>query len=432
MNLKNLTNILKSGNVALGQKLQNLLTEDCQILEYTDDSVLFQKNNFLVLAKFKHNLSEAKMTSDSIVDNEVIYISAKETEKALRESLVSLVDHLVEDNYIGAEDELKAFCEQYFQYYIIKSRFPIMFTENLVKKAPGFKLRKSGFKAISNFKSDLFALLTLKENKTLEIAEYTSLIENSGSVLFLGKPTVKSIVLDTVLGNESLAEAITDKLFLVASTLNESNVELQEALDNNYDLEKGSFESEDPDVVASEDFDSPEEVESDFPVEEEEPAEFSEFDPSKLSDEEVKELHRSVLKSILSSMEEFVTREANNPENSEMAGDMDSTLKSDLEALEDMNLSDETLSQIEARWQPIISYFLDSDLYTPEQDLGEEEFEVKSSEDEGHPVEDVEPTAEPAGEDLGVKPASSEVGAKPASSEVGLPGEEEEKPFKKK
>ena len=48
MNLKTLTNILKSGNVALGQKLNNLLTEDCNILEYTDDAVLFQKNNYLV------------------------------------------------------------------------------------------------------------------------------------------------------------------------------------------------------------------------------------------------------------------------------------------------------------------------------------------------------------------------------------------------
>jgi hypothetical protein len=363
------------------------------------------------------------MTSDSVVDNEVISISAKGTEKTLRESLVSLVDHLVEDNYIGAEDELKSFCEQYFQYYIIKSKFPSMFTENLAKKAPGFKLRKTGFKSIPNFKSDLFALLTLKESKTLEVAEYTSLIENSGSVLFLGKPTVKSIVLDTVLGNESLAEAITDKLFLVASTLNESNVDLQEALDNKYDLERGSFENEDPDEVASEDFTAPEEVESDFPVEEEGPAEFNEFDPSKLSDEEVKELHKSVLKSILSGMEEFVTREANNPSNSEMAGDMDSTLKGDLDALSDMSLSDETLSQIEARWQPIISYFLDSDLYTPEQELGEEEFEVKSSEDEGEPVEDVQPTEEPVGEDLG---------AEPAPAGVALPGEEEENPFEKK
>lgn len=419
MNLKNLTNILKSGNVALGQKLQNLLTEDCSILEYTDDAVLFQKNNFLVLAKFKHNLAEAKMTSDSIVDNEVISISAKGTEKALRESLVSLVDNLVEDNYVVAEDELKAFCEQYFQYYIIKSKFPGMFTENLVKKSPGFKLRKKGHAAISNFKSDLFALLTLKESKTLEVAEYASLLENSGNVLFLGKPVVKELVLDTVLGNESLAETIVDKLFLVASTLNEANDELKDAMENDYSIETGSFKNEDPEEISAEDYTADDSIDTDFPVEEtgeEGPAEFNDFDPSKLSDEEVRELHKSVLKSILSGMEEFVTREANNPENSDMAGDMDETLKGDLEALADMNLSDETLSQIEARWQPVISYFLDSDLYTPEQELGEEEFEVSAVEDEGagEPVEDVKP--------------AEDVAPEPEPTPEALPGEDKVNP----
>lgn len=423
MNLKNLTNILKSGNVALGQKLQNLLTEDCTILEYTDDAVLFQKNNFLVLAKFKHNLSEAKMTSDAIVDNEVISISAKGTEKALRESLVSVVDNLVEDNYVAAEEDLKNFCEQYFQYYVIKSRYPEMFTENLVKRSPGYALRKKATAEVANFKSDLFALLTLKESKELEVAEYASLIENSGSVLFLGKATVKSLVLDTVLGHETLAEAITDKLFLVASTLNEANEELKDAMEKDYDLEKGGFKDEEPEEIASENYDEPS-IETDFPVEEEGPTEFTDFDPSKLSDEEVKELHKSVLKSILTSMEEFVSREANNPQNSDMAGDMDDTLKSDLEALNDMGISDEALSQIEARWQPVISYFLDSDLYTPEQELGEEEFEVSSVEDEGNgePVEDVAPA--PDAPEAGVQ--TDEV-QPPAPVAGGLPEEEENK-----
>lgn len=404
MNLKNLTNILKSGNVALGQKLQNLLTEDCTILEYTDDAVLFQKNNFLVLAKFKHNLTEAKMTSESIIDNEVISISAKGTAKALKESLVSLVDNLVEDNYVAAEDELKAFCEQYFQYYIIKTKFPSLFTENLTKKSPGFALRKKGHAAISNFKSDLFSLITLKESKTLEVSEVTSLLENSGTVLFLGRPAVKNIVLDTVLGNESLAESITNNLFLVASSLTEANYELQDAMEKDYDIEAGSFKDEDPEEISAEDYSTPDEPEVDFPTDdiEEGPAEFTEFDPSKLSDEEVRELHKSVLKSILSGMEEFVSREANNPENSEMAGDMDATLKGDLEALADMSLSDEALSQIEARWQPVISYFLDSDLYTPEQELGEEEFEVSAIEDEGagEPVENIEPTPDEVAPEL--------------------------------
>ena len=96
MNLKTLTNILKSGNLALGQKLSNLLTEDCAILEYTDDAVLFQKNNYLVLAKFNHNLNEAQMNAESFLDNECIYVSAKQTEKTLQENLIQLVDNIVE------------------------------------------------------------------------------------------------------------------------------------------------------------------------------------------------------------------------------------------------------------------------------------------------------------------------------------------------
>ena len=69
-------------------------------------------------------------------------------------------------------------------------------------------------------------------------------------------------------------------------------------------------------------------------------------------------------------------------------------LKGDIEALDDPELSAETLSHIEAKWQPIISFFLDSDLYTPDQDLGEEEIEVSAAEDEGEPVEAEEPPIE--------------------------------------
>lgn len=398
MNLINLTSILKSGNVALGQKLQNLLTEDCHILEYTDDAVLFQKDNYLVLAKFKHNLSEAAMTSDAIIDNEVISISLKDTTKELKEHLVSLVDNLVEDNYVSAEDNVRTFCEQYFQFHVLKSKFPNLFTENLVKKAPGFKLRKKGHENVQNFKSELFSILSLKEGKEVEIADYTSMLENYGSVLFLGKSVVKNIVEDAVFGNKELAENITDKLYLIATTLSENNDELAELgheVSRGYDLEGGKFGDEDTDEVASEDLSAPEDtIETDFPEEEEGPAEFSEFDPSSLSDEEIETLHKTVLKSVLTSMVDFVSREANNPKNSEMAADMDDSIKSDIEALDDPELSAETLSHIEAKWQPVISFFLDSDLYTPDQDLGEEEIEVSAAEDEGEPVEAEEPPIE--------------------------------------
>lgn len=424
MNLINLTSILKSGNVALGQKLQNLLTEDCHILEYTDDAVLFQKDNYLVLAKFKHNLNEAAMTSDAIIDNEVISISLKDTTKNLKEHLISLVDNLVEDNYVSAEDNIKGFCEQYFQFHVLKSKFPNLFTENLVKQAPGFKLRKKGHENIQNFKSELFSILSLKEGKEVEIADYTSMLENYGSVLFLGKSVVKSIVEDAVFGNKELAEAITDKLYLIATTLSENNDELAELgheVSRGYDLEGGKFGDEDADNVASEDLSAPEDtIETDFP-EEEEPAEFAEFDPSSLSDEEIEALHKSVLKSVLSSMVDFVSREANNPKNSEMAADMDESIKTDIEALDDPELSAETLSHIEAKWQPIISFFLDSDLYTPDQDLGEEEIEVSANEDAGEPVEAEEPPIEEPTDELA--PENPE---QPAENPIPNPEEKKE------
>lgn len=419
MNLKNLTSILKSGNIALGQKLQNLLTEDCHILEYTDDAILFQKDNFLVIAKFKHDLNESKMTSDSIIDNEVISISLKDTTKTLKNNMISIVSDLVEDNYLSAEENLKLFCEQYLQFHIIKSNFPSLFTENLNKQAPGFKLRKKGYASIQGFKSELFGLLSLKEGKEVEIREYTLVLEAFGSVLFLGKEKVKAIVLDAVFGNVKLAESVTDKLFLVATTLSEDNNELANlgnTMNAGYNLEAGKFATEDENDVAAEDLEAPEDtIEDEFPTEEEGPSDFSDFDPSSLNDEEVRELHKSILKSVLSSMEDFVTREANDPKNSEMAADMDDSLKGDLEALNDMEISDETLSHIEAKWQPIISYFLDSDLYSPDQDLGEEEVEVSAAENEevGEPIEAEEPPTEVPGSTEGMlNPEEEEI--KPA------------------
>ncbi len=399
MSLKTLTSILKSGNIALGQKLHNLLTEDCSILEYTDDAVLFRKNNFLVLAKFKHDLTESKMTSDAILDNEVIYVSAKDTEKELREHLFKLIDDLVEEDYVSAEDGLKTFCETYYQYQILKQRFPETFTENLVKKSPGFKLRKLGNSQISEFKSDIFSLITLKDSEDLEIADYASIIENAGAVLFLGKEKVIPIVEDALLGNSKLAELVVAKLYETATTLTEANEELKNAMNDNYSLEAGKYSDED---TENEDYNAPDDIVNDFPEEEEnsEKKDFEEFDPSSLSDEEVKELHKDILTSILQGMSEFVSREANNPDNARVSADLDDRLKGDLEVLNKADLADDELSDVEARWNPVISYFLDSDLYTPEQDLGAEEVELKN-EDEGEQPESIEepeemPAEEPA------------------------------------
>ena len=404
MNLKTLTNILKSGNMALGQKLNNLLTEDCNILEYTDDAVLFQKNNYLVLAKFKHNLTEHKMTSDAVLDNEIIYVSAKKTEKGLRESLVKLVDNIVEGDYVSAEEDFFAFCEEFFQFNVIKSRFPEVFTENLVKKSSGFKLRKMGFEKIAEFKSEVFSLAALRESAGLSVTDYASIIEECGAVLFLGKEKVYDIVKDAVLGNSTMAKIITENLFESAKTLVEANEDIRGATDKGYKIDDGKFEHEDDEEVESEDFDAPDEVEDEFPVEEEDEEgrkEFEEFDPSKLGDDEVKELHKVVLTSILSGMEEFVSREANNPDNAMVSAELDDKLKNDVSALNNSEISDEELSQIEARWSPVISYFLDSDLYTPEQDIGAEEVELRDDETGEEPdfADEPEEEGEQSGEE---------------------------------
>ena len=404
MSLKTLTSILKSGNKALEEKLHNLLTEDCSILEYTDDSVLFQKNNYLVLAKFKHNLAESKMTAEDILDNEVIYVSAKQTDKELKEQIIKLIDNLVEEDYVSAEDDLNKFCEEFYQYQLLKRRFPETFTENLIKKAPGFKLRKSGNSLINEFKSDVFSLVTLSEAEDLELADYTSLIESCGPVLFLGKDKVVSIIEDALLGNKERSESITEKLFETAKTLNEINEELKQAMDNDYDLDDGKFSSEDPDSVSEEDYNAPEDLETEF-SEDEGKKDFEEFTPENLSDEEVKQLHKDILTSILDGMSAFVSREANNSENLNVSADLDDRLKTDLDILNKPDLGDDELSDIEARWNPIISTFLDSDLYTPEQDLGAEEVELKADDGGENPESIEEPEEAPEEPEVpGVEP----------------------------
>lgn len=396
MNLKNLTSLLKSGNVALGQKLQNLLTEDCSIVEYTDDAVLFQKDKYLVLAKFNHDLSEAKLTSDSIIDNEVISISGKRTERDLKEAIISIVDNLVEGNLVDSEDQLSAFCEQYFHYHVIKSKFPELFTENLNKRPKGTKLRKKAIAEVTTFKSDVFSALSMKEGQELDVHEITAILESSGSVLLLGKDKVKSLISDAVFGNVTVAEQVTDRLYLVATSLNEANEDLAGALAAGYDLESGKFADEDSAELETEDLTAGDDIDTDFPEDEfdesleDGPDEFAEFDPSKLSEEDLQELHKTVLVSVLKGIAEFVSREANNPENSEVMGDLDQQLVSDLETLGNEDISAEELSQIEARWHPMIASFLDSDMYTPEQDLGDEEVTVSELEPEGEPIEDVE------------------------------------------
>ena len=146
----------------------------------------------------------------------------------------------------------------------------------------------------------------------------------------------------------------------------------------------------------------PEEIEDEFPTEEDGQKDFEEFDISKLTDEQAQELHKTILLSILTAMSEFVSREAINPENPHVSADLDDRLKEDIEMLNDTELAADTLSDIEARWHPVLSSFLDSDLYTPDQDMEAEEIEIKS--DIGEPADSIETNEEeaPVGEEQSI------------------------------
>ncbi len=375
MKLTNLVSILRSGNKALGQKLDNLLTEDCTILEYTDDAVLFTKNGHLVLAKFKHDLSESRLSPDNILDNEVVYISGKETETSLKEGLLSVIDNLIEEDYIRAEENLALFTETYYQYFALKSRYPELFSENLKKQSKGFKLRKAALDKLDEFKSEVFSTVSLRESKKDSI-DYSTLLESVGEVLVLGKTKLLPHIQEALLGHTQLAEKVANQLFETAMTLPESNRILETVLASGYNLVEGfDSDEETPDEVSNEDLTAPLEPEEEFETDEfeEGPKEFVEFDPAKLSDEELKELHKTVLASILKDMEEFVATKSNDELATDIPADLDSTLKTDLALLDAGEISDEDLTKIEAKWQPIISYFLDSDMYKPEQELEPDE-----------------------------------------------------------
>lgn len=435
MKLNNLLNILRSGNMALNQKLQNLLTEDCVILEYTDDAVLFHKNNHLVLAKFKHNLSESRMSADDILDNDVIYVSNSEVQKDLKHSILSIVDHIVEDNYVLAEEELKTFCEQYYQYSLLKQHYPVIFQEHLKKQSKGLAIRKKAKEQLQEFRSDLFRLASasLDVDGSFDADDYISVLENTGLVLALGKKKLLPIVEDALLGNVPLADTVLSRLYETASSLTEANEDLMGLVSSKYDLESGKYADEDEEEVDQEDLDA--DIDSDYPEEEvgeeEGPSEFKEFDPSKLSDEEIKTLHIDILKSFLHAMEEFVSREVNDPENTAIDPDLDDKLREDLDKLDDVAISDEDLSKIEADWEPVLNFFLSSDLYKSEQDIEEEvplEAELGAEELPEEEEELSEELPEEGLEELPEEGGLEELPEEGLEFEEELPEEEEELP----
>lgn len=368
MHMEQLVNILKGGNYALERKLSNLLAEDVQLVEYTDDSVLFIKNNHLVIATFKHPLTEAMLTSDDIIDNKIIYISRKDVVKNLQEQLHNAIAALSNDDFLTAKELSADFLNEYYQYHILSTSYPFIFTEALAPMSKGFELRKRGFDSINQFKGAIFALSAVNESAdSITPVDYVNILESFGPVLALGKAPVTAIVSDALFGNTALAESIVATLYEMAEELPDTNKDLQTAFEDGYDLEAGKYPDEDE--VSDEDYaQEAEEDEAGEETEDEQAPEFAPFDPSKLTDEETQQLHINTLKSVLQSIYDFVVEKANDATETTIEPDTDTRIKADLDKLESNEVNAEELASIEARWMPVLDYFLSSDIHRTEED----------------------------------------------------------------
>lgn len=373
MKLQTFVDILRGGNLALGSKLSNLLTEDCTILEYTNDSVLFSKGTKLVLAKFKNPLVESKMTSSHIIDNEVIEISKKTMTESMKTTLHKVVECVISENLVDAQEYLDEFCQTFYQMSILKNRYPDVFTEELIKNSTGKAIRMEARQLISSFKAEVFNSTILTENYDDDSAATSILAlaeSNLGKVLVLGKTKVKELITDALLGNSVLAESITEDLYAASEFVNKST--LLENDGNPYDMGAGKFSDEDQSDVDSEEDEN--EIPS-VPTEkenisdEDESKEFEPFNPAMFSEDDIKQLHKTTLKSILLSMQEFIHDKATDTTDTQIDPDLADQINADLLAIDDEDLGDDRLSEIEARWNPMISYFLDSSYHTPSDEL---------------------------------------------------------------
>ncbi len=392
MKLNNFIDILRSGNIALGSKLSNLLTEDCTIIEYTSDSVLFSKGDKLVLAKFKNPLTESRMTSSHILDNEIIEISSRELTKSLKKTLNSVIEGVISDNLVDAKEHLEEFCQTFYQMSLLKNRFPELLKEALVKKSSGRAIRMEARALIPEFKAEIFNTTILSESASdeLDTDSLMALVESKlGKVLYLGKERVKEIVADALLGNTVLAESVTENLYNIVEWSMENGSHREER----YDMGAGKFKDEDQDDIEHEESEIPsvpteEDSLSDVGDEDEngESKEFMPFNPAMFSEDDIRQLHKTTLKSILLAMEEFVHDKASDSADEQIDPDLSDQINADLQALDEPDLADDRLSEIEARWNPVISYFLDSDYHTPAEEL---------SELDDQPVEDQLPPENP-------------------------------------
>lgn len=389
MKLQTFVDILRGGNLALGSKLSNLLTEDCTILEYTNDSVLFSKGHKLVLANFKNPLTESKMTSSNILDNEVIEISKKDLTESMKNMLNKVVECVISENLVDAQEHLDEFCQTFYQTSILSNRYPEMFTEELIKNSAGRIIRMEARNLVSAFKAEIFNTAVITEGSEEDDTMATNLaalVESDlGKVLNLGKVKVKEIVTDALLGNTVLAESLTDNLYEIL----EWSMEKGSGRDDNYDAGAGKFSDEDEEDLAREEEEIPSvPTEKDDINAEDESKEFAPFNPAMFSEEDIKQLHKTTLKSILLAMQEFVQDKAADSADEQVDPDLADQINADLLALEDgEELGDDRLSEIEARWNPMISYFLDSSYHTPADEL--------EGADEDQPLEDQLPPENP-------------------------------------
>ena len=398
MKIKNFVDILRGGNLALGSKLSNLLTEDCTILEYTNESVLFSKGSKLVLAKFKHPLTEARMTSEHIIDNEVIELSEADLSKSMKDTLTSVVECIISENLVDAQEKLDEFCQTFYQMSIVKHRYPEIFTEELKKNSKGAYVRKESLALVPAFKAELFSATVVTEDiGSDEVTGLLAIVESKlGLVLALGKAKVMDIVTDALLGNSVLAESVTENLFLIAEDMT-SDSPVGSLRDKDYDLSAGKFSDEDDEDLKDELPSVPTEKDS---LDEDEKGEYEPFNPAMFSEDDIKQLHKTTLKSILVAMHEFIHDKATDTENNNIDPELADQIDADLEALEDGDeLGDDRLSEIEARWNPMITYFLDASEHTPTKDvekLEDEPLEDQDTGEESTPVDDIEaPAAAP-------------------------------------
>lgn len=367
MKLDSLVRLFKGGNAALASKLNNLLTEDCQILEYTDDAVLFSKGEKLVLANFVNSLTESTLVSENIIDNEVITVSELETKKSLRKKLLETISNLADENYVDAEDALTSFCEDYKIYSYLKLRYPTVFVETRIKDTRGHEIRLKATSLIPSFKAAVFSSVLMNESKktSLEVASAVSIIEKYGLVLALGKARLLPIVEDALLSNKELAKIITESLYEVYKELREANEELQNTEDSGYDVEAGKFPDELDTDPATDDQEAPVAPSS----EDEVATDYKPLDPSKLSEDDLKQLHKDTLRSVITSIKNFVVSKANDASDTAIDPNAEDNITKDLDDLDDPEITDERLSEIEGRWNPVLSYFLDSDSHQPDDDM---------------------------------------------------------------